>query len=189
MKEHKDEYTAAKKEATMDADGEKGRAWKKTMKQAFGILQLRRDKRALREHDAARKTGPAASADIRTTMDTVSQSINTLPERAGFAVFALGCRTDHGQGTDPIAIVPPILEDFFQAKLGMSAIRVAQKAEAFLLGGGADGAGTRERNAHDNKKAVAERLRISFGMFSFLFRQPLISIYRNSFPLFQPDQL
>lgn len=168
MQEHKDEYALAKKDAELDVTGEKSAAWKKTMATAFSVLQRRRDARARREHEVVRKANVAAYADIRATLDTVGQSTCTLPERAGFAVFSLGCRTDYGISTEPVAIVPPVLEDFFETKLGMSAIRLAQQAESFVLGGGSAGAATKERNVHDLKKGVADRLRISFGKIFFL---------------------
>ena len=87
----------------------------------------------LKEHAAIWKTSSTASADIHTSVNSVVTSSFCLPEQTGYAMLTLGARMDFGLRTEPIDIVPPILEGFCEEILGKTPLRVAQEMEAWAL--------------------------------------------------------
>ena len=143
--------------------------------------KIARAERLLKENSTVRKVGVNASADIRTTIKQLSESTDTLPDRAGYCIMSFGARADHGNAAAPFDMVPKELEGFCEKVLGVPKQLVSMKMEAYLLNGGAAAIERRMVKTKDIRAEVQERLRLSFGTYlhiSFISSAEHLS-YRN----------
>lgn len=149
---------------------------------ALEELLAERKKKEERVHEAIRKMGIQAAADVRTVGTNIIDATKKLHDRAGYTFITFGAKTDYHTLAKPTAIIPEIAEGFCESVFGMGPDIFAFRLETFLLHGGKAALETEMKDAKaDSLRAlVREQLRISFGTFHLSFPMLLnYSFYRK----------